>query len=38
MRGQLLNLKISNPAEAELSFQKCSKVAQEEECVTFADA
>lgn len=36
VKGQFLNLKISDPTEAVLSFQKCSKVAQEDECVTFA--
>lgn len=35
-RDQLLNLKISNPVKAILSFQKHKKLAQEDKCVTFA--
>lgn len=36
MRGHLLNLKISDPTEAALSFQKHISVAQEDERETLA--
>ena len=37
-KGHFLNLQVSDPTEAALSFQKHSSMVQEDECVTLTDA